>query len=70
MAVGEDAGTLEDVHEPYLIMQGYIKRTPQGRAALPPLIASSAWSPREARRSLIYLAAVSPLWNCQAGWKS
>lgn len=34
VAVGEDAGTLEDVHEPYLIMQGYIKRTPQGRVAL------------------------------------
>ncbi len=32
--LGEDAGTLEDVHEPYLIMQGYIKRTPQGRVAL------------------------------------
>jgi Holliday junction DNA helicase RuvB len=36
VAIGEDAGTLEDVHEPYLIMQGYLKRTPQGRVALPP----------------------------------
>ena len=35
VAVGEDDGTLEDVHEPYLIMQGYIKRTPQGRVATP-----------------------------------
>ena len=35
VAIGEEAGTLEEVHEPYLIMQGYIKRTPQGRAALP-----------------------------------
>ncbi len=35
VAVGEDAGTIEDVHEPYLIMQGYLKRTPQGRVALP-----------------------------------
>ena len=35
VAVGEDAGTLEDVHEPYLIMQGYLKRTSQGRVALP-----------------------------------
>ncbi len=34
VAVGEDAGTLEDVHEPYLIMQGYLKRTPQGRVAM------------------------------------
>ena len=36
VAIGDDPGTLEDVHEPYLIMQGYIKRTPQGRVALPP----------------------------------
>jgi Holliday junction DNA helicase RuvB len=35
VAVGEEAGTLEDVHEPYLIMQGYISRTPQGRVAMP-----------------------------------
>ena len=34
VAVGEDAGTLEDVHEPYLIMQGYMKRTTQGRVAM------------------------------------
>ena len=35
VAVGEEAGTLEEVHEPYLIMQGYVKRTPQGRMAMP-----------------------------------
>lgn len=35
VALGEDAGTIEDVNEPYLIMQGYVKRTPQGRVALP-----------------------------------
>jgi Holliday junction DNA helicase RuvB len=35
VAIGEEAGTLEEVHEPYLIMQGYIKRTPQGRVAMP-----------------------------------
>ncbi len=35
VAVGEDAGTLEDVHEPFLILQGYLKRTPQGRVAMP-----------------------------------
>jgi holliday junction DNA helicase RuvB len=32
-AVGEDTGTLEEVYEPYLIMEGYIKRTPRGREA-------------------------------------
>jgi Holliday junction DNA helicase RuvB len=36
VALGEDAGTIEDVNEPYLIMQGYLKRTPQGRVALAP----------------------------------
>ncbi len=34
VAVGEEPGTIEDVHEPYLIMQGCLKRTPQGRVAL------------------------------------
>ncbi len=32
-AVGEDAGTIEDVYEPYLIQCGFIKRTPRGRVA-------------------------------------
>ncbi len=32
-AVGEDAGTLEEVYEPFLIMEGFIKRTPRGREA-------------------------------------
>ena len=34
-AVGEEPGTLEEVHEPYLILEGYLQRTPQGRTALP-----------------------------------
>jgi Holliday junction DNA helicase RuvB len=32
-AVGEDAGTIEEVHEPFLIMEGYLHRTPRGRQA-------------------------------------
>lgn len=32
-AVGEDAGTLEDVYEPYLVQNGFINRTPRGRMA-------------------------------------
>lgn len=32
-ALGEDSGTLEDVYEPYLIMNGFINRTPRGRVA-------------------------------------
>jgi Holliday junction DNA helicase RuvB len=35
VAIGEDASTLEEVHEPFLIMQGFLKRTPRGRVALP-----------------------------------
>src|SRR6266576_2439548 len=35
VAIGEEAGKLEEVNEPYLIMEGYIKRTPQGRVATP-----------------------------------
>ena len=35
VALGEEAGTIEEVHEPYLIMQGFLKRTPQGRVAMP-----------------------------------
>jgi Holliday junction DNA helicase RuvB len=31
VAVGEEPDTLEEVYEPYLIMEGYLKRTPQGR---------------------------------------
>lgn len=30
-ALGEDPGTIEDVYEPYLIKEGFIKRTPRGR---------------------------------------
>jgi len=35
VAVGEDAATIEEVHEPFLIMQGFLQRTPRGRMALP-----------------------------------
>lgn len=33
VAIGEEASTLEEVYEPYLIMQGLLKRTPRGREA-------------------------------------
>lgn len=35
VAVGEDAGTIEEVNEPYLIQEGFLKRTSQGRVAMP-----------------------------------
>jgi Holliday junction DNA helicase RuvB len=34
-AIGEDAGTVEEVYEPFLIMEGFIKRTPRGRMVTP-----------------------------------
>jgi Holliday junction DNA helicase RuvB len=35
VAVGEDAGTLEEVYEPFLIQQGFLERTSRGRCATP-----------------------------------
>ena len=35
VAIGEDADTLQDVYEPYLIQQGFLERTPRGRCATP-----------------------------------
>ena len=32
-SLGEDAGTIEDVYEPYLVKNGFINRTPKGRVA-------------------------------------
>ncbi len=35
VAIGEESQTIEEVHEPFLIQLGFIKRTPQGRVAMP-----------------------------------
>ena len=32
-AVSEDSGTIEEVYEPFLIKEGFVKRTPRGREA-------------------------------------
>ena len=34
-SIGEDAGTIEDVCEPYLMQQGFLQRTPRGRMVTP-----------------------------------
>lgn len=39
VAAGEEAGTIEEVYEPFLIQEGYLRRTPQGRVA-----AERAWT--------------------------
>ncbi len=51
-AVGEDPGTIEDVHEPYLIQQGYLKRTPRGREATPKAYEHLGISPKEQNGTL------------------
>ena len=35
VAISEDAKTIEEVYEPYLIKEGFIQRTPRGRIAQP-----------------------------------
>ena len=52
-AIGEDTGTVEEVYEPYLIMEGFIKRTQRGRMVTPlayqhlgrPMMGSNAVEP-------------------------
>ena len=52
-AIGEDTGTVEEVYEPYLLMEGFIKRTQRGRMVTPlayqhlgrPMIGSNAMEP-------------------------
>ena len=54
VALGEEADTVMDVYEPYLIMQGFLKRTPRGRvltrSRLPPLRPQAAGAGRHALR--------------------
>ena len=49
VAAGEDAATIEEVHEPFLIMQGYLTRTPRGRVALPTAYAKIGATPPQAK---------------------
>ena len=54
VAVGEDASSLEEVNEPFLIMQGFLKRTPRGRVAMPSAYhKSGATPPRGAQGELL-----------------
>jgi len=45
VAVGEDATSIEEVNEPFLIMQGFVQRTPRGRIALPAAYAKLGLTP-------------------------
>ena len=46
VAVGEDAGTIEEVYEPYLIQEGFMARTPRGRIAMRRAPTTTSTSPR------------------------
>jgi holliday junction DNA helicase RuvB len=52
VSVGEEAGTLEEVHEPYLILEGFIKRTPQGRVAARRAYDKLGLQPRKSQEEL------------------
>ncbi len=53
VALGEDASTLEEVHEPFLIMQGFLKRTPRGRVALPAAYTKIGAAPQKQQGELL-----------------
>ena len=50
VAVGEEADTVETVAEPYLVREGFIVRTPRGRAAAPRAWRHLGLEPRRAPR--------------------
>ena len=46
-ATGEDATTIEDVYEPYLLQLGFLARTPRGRVLLPAAYTHMGYAPPE-----------------------
>jgi Holliday junction DNA helicase RuvB len=46
-AIGEDASTLEEVYEPFLVQQGFLQRTPRGRVATPMAYRHFGYTPPE-----------------------
>ena len=52
VAVGEEAETLEEVHEPFLIQEGYLQRTPQGRVLTDKGYAAVGLGPRGSQGNL------------------
>ena len=52
VAVGEDSGTIEEVYEPYLILEGFLERTPRGRVATRRAYAHLGLEPSQSTGSL------------------
>lgn len=53
VSVGEEPGTIEEVYEPYLIQEGYVKRTPQGRVVTERAYAKFGMRPNAGQRELL-----------------
>lgn len=53
-ALGEDAGTIEEVYEPFLIKEGFIKRTPRGREVTPLAYSHLGISPRQGEQGSLF----------------
>lgn len=53
VSVGEEAGTIEEVYEPYLIQEGYLKRTAQGRVVTERSYEKFGLKPNAAQRELL-----------------
>lgn len=51
-AIGEDGGTIEEVYEPYLIQEGFIRRTPRGREATEKACEHLGYTPQRGAPSL------------------
>jgi len=54
VAVGEDSGTLEELYEPFLIQEGFLKRTPRGREATVSAYETLGISPGEASQQKLF----------------
>ena len=52
-AIGEEAVTIEDVYEPYLMQIGFLSRTPRGRCATPAAYAHLGYEPSGAQQTLL-----------------
>ena len=51
-AIGEDASTIEEVYEPYLVQNGFLQRTPRGRVATPQAYRHFGYTPPSSQPSL------------------
>jgi len=63
VAVGEDEATINEVYEPYLILKGYLKRTPRGRSADAARLPETRPFPSRIGRRGTTASSLNPHWN-------